>query len=104
MFCAGFSGSLPQPQCIALLCRQLHAPQALGEHEYFLHPYLDSLRSLLSPHTSAHDIVSRLSLSSHVGEHIDTGLFNIVLGEPQDLAALKLRLGPGAPLALLLDY
>lgn len=74
-----------------------HSLQALAEHEYFLHPYLDSIHSLLSPHTSPDDIVSKLSLSNHVDEHIDIGLFNIVLGRPQDLAALKLRLGPGAP-------
>ncbi|KAL4451909.1 hypothetical protein ABPG75_007571 [Micractinium tetrahymenae] len=78
----------------------------LGEHPYRLHAHLDNLEDWLQPTSSSAARVHSgilVSTTTHLDEHIDRGLFNIVVCTPGDLAGLQLHIrGERVPVQNLL--
>lgn len=67
----------------------------LGEHPYRLHPYLDDPSDWMHPtQASGQRVNSKIivSRSAALAEHIDRGLFNVVLGTPAELADIQVDL------------
>ena len=90
--CAASIATLPD---LALRLTKAHAKR-LGMHPYALHSFTDDLELLTSPFLQAEkeDLQCRLlaNNSKAVPEHVDTGLFNMVLGTSVDLGFLSLRI------------
>ena len=104
-----YAGAARYSDCFPASARQA----MLQEHPYALYPFFERLDDLLGPtYLGAAGgagpgagwgeercaIFGKILLSRSVAEHIDRGLFNLVLGSADDLAPISLRID--GPLAL----